>query len=75
MTKPSLRVQLPEEWWLEKDDVQFAWLDAQAGGKLEGYTWHHTEIPGVMQRVPMGIHNVYWHNGGRSPGLWADAPR
>ena len=36
MTKPSLRVQLPEEWWLEKDDVQFAWLDAQAGGKLEG---------------------------------------
>ena len=66
---------MPEELWLKKDDVQFAWLDAQAGGKLEGYTWHHTETPGVMQRVPYGVHRVYNHNGGRSPGLWADAPR
>ena len=75
MTKPSSRIQLPEEWWLKKDDVQFAWLDAAAGGKLDGYTWHHTETPGVMQRVPYGIHRIYSHDGGRAVDMWANAPK
>nr|WP_256975003.1 HNH endonuclease [Paenibacillus amylolyticus] len=28
-----------------------------------------------MQLVPFGIHNITTHNGGRSNGIWADAPR
>lgn len=38
-------------------------------------TWHHTEIPGKMELVPFGIHNITPHNGGRTAGMWADAPR
>ncbi|WP_442857215.1 HNH endonuclease signature motif containing protein [Butyrivibrio sp. INlla14] len=45
------------------------------GGSVPGYTWHHAEIPGVMQLVPTGLHNIVSHNGGRSPGMWADAAR
>ena len=33
-------------------------LDEQIGGTVDGYTWHHTEIPGKMQLVPTGIHNI-----------------
>lgn len=62
---------LPEEMWKWSDRRQFAWLDEQIGGKIPGYTWHHTEIPGVMQLVPRGIHRITPHNGGRSPGMWA----
>lgn len=40
------------------DEVQFKWLNEQIGGTVEGYTWHHTEIPGKMQLVPTGIHNI-----------------
>ncbi|MDO5479946.1 MAG: HNH endonuclease [Clostridia bacterium] len=50
---------------------KFAWLDAQIGGKVPGYTWHHTEKSGIMQLVPRGIHRITPHNGGRSPGMWA----
>ncbi|UOK66269.1 HNH endonuclease [Paenibacillus sp. FSL k6-2145] len=28
-----------------------------------------------MQLVPFGIHNITKHNGGRTNGHWADAPR
>lgn len=38
-------------------------------------TWHHTEIPGKMELVPTGIHNIITHNGGRSPGMWGYGPR
>ena len=55
--------------------MQFKWLDEQIGGTVDGYTWHHTEIPGKMQLVPTGIHNITTHNGGRTAGMWADAPR
>ena len=68
-------IDLPQELWKAKDSQQFQWLNKQIGGELPGYTWHHTEMPGQMQLVPTGIHNVYTHNGGRSPGMWADAPR
>jgi len=66
---------LPEDLWQASNAAQFKWLNEAAGGRLEGYTWHHTETPGVMQRVPTGVHNIYPHNGGRSPGLWAEEPR
>ena len=66
---------LPEYLWKATDDDQLDYLDTLAGGQLNGYTWHHTTTPGVMQRVPFGVHNVYNHQGGRSAGLWADAPR
>ena len=66
---------LPENMWKMSDAEQFKWLDEQIGGTVEGYTWHHTEIPGKMQLVPTGIHNITTHNGGRTAGMWADAPR
>ncbi|WP_081870105.1 T7SS effector LXG polymorphic toxin [Metabacillus indicus] len=66
---------LPEKLWLKSDDEQFEWLDNAIGGRPEGMTWHHTEVPGTMELVPFGIHNITIHNGGRSTGLWADAPR
>lgn len=68
-------VQLPEEMWKMSDAIQFEWLNSQIGDQVPGYTWHHTEVPGKMQLVPTGIHSITTHNGGRSLGMWADAPR
>lgn len=68
-------VNLPEELWLKTDKEQFEWLNNKIGGFREDMTWHHTEIPGQMELVPFGIHNVIPHNGGRTIGMWAYAPR
>ena len=68
-------VNLPEELWLKTDKEQFEWLNNKIGGFREGMTWHHTEIPGKMELVPFGIHNITPHNGGRTVGMWAYAPR
>ena len=68
-------VNLPEELWLKTDREQFDWLNKQIGGFREGMTWHHTEIPGKMELVPFGLHNITPHNGGRTAGMWAYAPR
>ncbi|MEK3794612.1 HNH endonuclease [Paenibacillus sp. FSL R7-0204] len=68
-------VELPEKFWKLSDKEQFSWLDEQIGGTRKGMTWHHTEIPGKMELVPFGIHNITPHNGGRTAGMWADAPR
>ncbi|KAB5639434.1 hypothetical protein COD10_06700 [Bacillus thuringiensis] len=68
-------VHLPEEFWKLSDKHQFKWLDEQIGGTQKGMTWHHTEVPGKMELVPFGIHNITPHNGGRTKGMWADAPR
>ncbi|QBO35726.1 SMI1/KNR4 family protein [Periweissella cryptocerci] len=51
-------VELPKSLWLSSDKIQFDWLNQHVGGKIVGTTWHHTAIPGVMERVPFGIHNV-----------------
>jgi hypothetical protein len=66
---------LPEWLWKATDQAQFDWLDAKIGGRPPGMTWHHSEIPGQMELVPFGIHNVTNHSGGRAPGMWAHAPR
>jgi LysM repeat protein len=66
---------LPEWLWKATDKDQFDWLDAKIGGRPPGMTWHHSEIPGRMELVPFGIHNVTSHSGGRAPGMWAEAPR
>ncbi|MDH2881113.1 HNH endonuclease [Bacillus cytotoxicus] len=68
-------VHLPERFWKLSDKEQFKWLDEQIGGTRKGMTWHHTEVPGKMELVPFGIHNITPHNGGRTKGMWADAPR
>ncbi|PJN89609.1 T7SS effector LXG polymorphic toxin [Bacillus sp. mrc49] len=68
-------VHLPEEFWKLSDKHQFKWLDEQIGGTQKGMTWHHTEVPGKMELVQFGIHNITPHNGGRTKGMWADAPR
>lgn len=67
-----LELIIPEEEWLYSDTKLFPLLDQRIGGRPKGYVWHHTERPGVMQLVEYGIHNVTPHNGGRSPGMWAD---
>ena len=68
-------VQLPKELWKKTDRDQFKWLNEKIGGFREGMTWHHTEVPGKMELVPFGIHNIVPHNGGRTIGHWADAIR
>ena len=73
VVKETLR--LPEKLWKATDQVQFDWLNEQIGGKVEGYVWHHSEEPGKMELVPFGIHHSVTHNGGRTKGMWADAPR
>ena len=65
------KVTLPEYLWSETDSVQFKWLDRKIGGRPDGYTWHHSEKDGQMELVPTGIHNVYYHNGGRTINHWA----
>lgn len=67
-------VTLPEDMWLKSDAVQFGYCNNQIGGAMEGYTWHHSETPGIMQLIPTGIHNMITHNGGRSPGMWGYVP-
>ncbi|MDQ0718860.1 hypothetical protein QF049_000121 [Paenibacillus sp. W4I10] len=72
---------LPKELWKKGDTEQFNWLNKNLPEDIiklvdnGSYTWHHTEVPGKMQLVPFGIHNITTHNGGRSTGMWADAPR
>ena len=68
--------ELPANLWKQGDSAQFRWLDARiSGGRPNGFTWHHSEIPGKMELVPFGIHNIINHQGGRSPGLWAAGSR
>ncbi|MED2489007.1 toxin [Bacillus thuringiensis] len=73
--------ELPKNLWLKRDVEQFDWLnnrlpeDIRAMVENGSYTWHHTEVPGKMQLVPYGIHGITVHNGGRTKGMWADAPR
>jgi len=57
------------------DDAQFGVLNRMIGEDRAGFTWHHHEDPGRMQLVPMGLHQVYAHEGGRSPGHWAEGNR
>lgn len=67
---------LPESLWKSGDQAQFNWLDSRIpGGRPQGFTWHHSEIPGRMELVPFGPHNIITHNGGRSPGMWAHGNR
>ncbi|MBK5430357.1 HNH endonuclease [Bacillus sp. TH25] len=73
--------ELPKDLWLKRDVEQFDWLnnrlpeDIRAMVENGSYTWHHTEVPGEMQLVPYGIHGITVHNGGRTKGMWSDAPR
>jgi hypothetical protein len=69
-------VNLPQDKWLVGDIEQFRWLDAQLpGGRPPGTTWHHSYLPGRMELVPFGIHNIVNHKGGRSQALWSNAAR
>lgn len=65
------REKLPEFYWKSRDKTQFDYLDKLIGGRPAGTTWHHTEIPGVMELVPFGIHNITDHIGGASSGHWS----
>lgn len=66
---------LPQNLWEESDSVQFNYLNKKIGGEVSGTTWHHTELPGWMELVPFGIHNIINHKGGRSKGHWAYTPK
>ena len=63
-------MELPKELWKLSDKKQFAWLNEQIDGKIEGMVWHHTEEAGIMMLVPFGLHNITSHDGGRAPGEW-----
>jgi A nuclease of the HNH/ENDO VII superfamily with conserved WHH len=63
---------LPKHLWKMSSQSQETFLNGQIpGGKPKGYTWHHSENPGRMELVPLGVHNAYDHVGGRAPGHWA----
>ena len=64
-------VSVPEHLWKVSNSRQFEWADKKIGGKREGYTWHHSEETGKLELVPAGIHNVFYHYGGRSINHWA----
>ncbi len=55
---------LPKELWKKGDTEQFNWLNKNLPEDIiklvdnGSYTWHHTEVPGKMQLVPFGIHNI-----------------
>jgi hypothetical protein len=66
---------LPEELWQLGDEEQFRYLNDLIGGKDPGMTWHHHELPGWMQLLPFGPHNITVHFGGRSSGHWASGNR
>ena len=68
-------IDLPESMWKLSDEEQFKWLYGQIGGEIEGTTWNHSYQTGKMDLMPTGIHMMYFHNGGRSPGMWSHAPR
>lgn len=68
-------VYLPQEYWKLSDKAQFDYCNAKIGGARDGYTWHHSLEPGIMQLVETGIHNMYTHNGGRTTGMWAEGKR
>ncbi|GLS27831.1 hypothetical protein GCM10007877_35500 [Marinibactrum halimedae] len=68
-------ITLPPEYWSKSDPVQFRYLDGLIGGEKEGYTWHHHEEDGRMLLVPTGLHKIYGHKGGRSPGHWGEDGR
>lgn len=68
-------VYLPEKLWKATDAEQFKWLNESIGGARPGTTWHHTEVPGKMELIETGIHDIVPHNGGRSGGMWSHAPR
>lgn len=40
----------------------------------QAWSWDDT-IPGKMQLIPTGIHNITTHNGRRTAGMWADSTR
>ena len=68
--------ELPQDLWKVGDQAQFNWLDARLpNGRPVGTTWHHSDVPGRMELVPFGPHNITSHAGGRSRGMWAEAPR
>ncbi|MEK4289997.1 HNH endonuclease signature motif containing protein [Paenibacillus sp. FSL P4-0502] len=73
--------ELPKDLWKKGDTEQFDWLNDNLSEDIRklvengSYTWHHTEVPGKMQLVPYGIHNITTHNGGRSTRMWADTAR
>ena len=66
---------LPKNLWEESDSIQFNYLNKKIKGEVPGTTWHHTEMPGQMELVPFGIHNIFNHQGGRTKGNWAYTPK
>jgi hypothetical protein len=68
--------ELPVELWQCGDKTQFRFMDSRIpGGRPPGMTWNHSDIPGRMELVHFGIHNVTYHMGGRSPGGWCWRPQ
>ena len=65
------KLHLPVQMYSKSDSVQFDWLDDEIGGRPRGYIWHHSEVDGQMELVPFGIHNVFFHHGGRAKNHWA----
>jgi uncharacterized protein YoaH (UPF0181 family) len=66
---------LPRELWGVPEGRQYIYLDNLIGGRPPGYTWHHSQVSGRMELVPSGVHGMYGHQGGCSPGQWSYGSR
>lgn len=64
---------VPKSLWYATDRQQFLYLDNLIGGRPTGTTWHHHQDPGRTQLVPLGVHNITSHSGGRT--TWSLGPR
>ena len=64
----AFRDQVKDMLKCSEDSVEDILEDLKHGVTPDGYTWHHTDVPGVMQLVPEMIHGAARHRGGRS--IW-----
>lgn len=68
------QVRLTDPDYTNQGDADATWHHHEGGGIDEGDNGSGRP-DGTMQLVERGIHNATTHSGGRSDGLWADAPR
>jgi len=66
------RVYLPPRLRKASDADQFKYLNDKYfnGTQPDGFIWHHYQYNGGMELVPRGLHELFGHWGGRSPGRW-----
>ena len=66
LLSPDFRDWMKNTFRCDDSELEGILVDVWSGDTPTGFTWHHTEKPGVMQLVPSIIHSSARHRGGRS---------